>query len=900
MSSPYQGSDGKQPAASEASPNSPGNNRNVVRHVKPPDSPEEDEVMSSKSEIKIFSQPPDDIDVDDDKTEEDHENSSHPDTTSTEEGEVNEKEEMIKNPTTETKAKGNRESSPVDKKSGTGEEEAAEDEKEDDTEDDDDEHRSHDKMDDDMELEESGGDLVHGEEVHKTDAELLIDHQKIVDSDHKKTDGSDDVPIKEIQTTVSTPVVTAIRESFLSDSLTEEERRTRTRYIPAVEGMNALRKNEVKSDLLLARTLPGTVSSSKTSKNKQNQRDSPSDDVVMDDVDNDESEQAVSKETNKNPSLDDEVRKMIDLGHHIELVVPSAVFRPPPESSEADNDVKAGQVGTKRPAPFQVDSITAFSPPRLPESVSAKKKHRMARWQHNPAVMDVDLQIYHKTVQKQREALKHAEIEFQRVQVIDNHLRRHFLQHIKGLNEEMALISKDLGAEQLKCVKATEWYLPTSRSRGRNDEKTGMKAMKDMFHGLRRLDVELQSKREVLQLSSKDKLEQTAGVGGVSGDSFMEWRRSTDFKTSKLAAAWVVQNDNVVISSFGGVRGAVIHFFPYSPLDPTAEPPHDVFPKKKMPIDYSFGSGFSGARRNSPFGSKSSPPKKKIKAAAAAQDDQSAFGKMVAPRFAVRLPFGVGFFSVASVVSTEDPSTYTNEKLAERWKRLIETASSVAPTLDIETMFNKTADEVNAAVREYERSARGEEAREQPRTEDHLVKNMDDRRVVPLGSDMLPTAGARGALLEKASLAELNHCGSKLFYGAKGVLGNPENVGVTTEVRELEDQNQEYLNMQAKVLQLRNQLYRQRRIRYLNEKTYNSTKERASKVESLVTEMRTDLKILKARLDEEIRELGLSEETAERILSSYYSSLDVSENQSSRRRSLPPSDVEEVVEEVLE
>jgi hypothetical protein len=38
--------------------------------------------------------------------------------------------------------------------------------------------------------------------------------------------------------------------------------------------------------------------------------------------------------------------------------------------------------------------------------------------------------------------------------------------------------------------------------------------------------------------------------------------------------------------------------------------------------------------------------------------------------------------------------------------------------------------------------------------------------------------------------------------------------------------------------------------------------------------MRTDLKSLKGRLDDEIRELGISEEQAESILTSFYASLD--------------------------
>lgn len=66
-----------------------------------------------------------------------------------------------------------------------------------------------------------------------------------------------------------------IRESFLSDSLTEEERRTRTRYLPQVTGMHALRKHEIKGDLALARTLQpmaGTATSTGSSNNKSSRK----------------------------------------------------------------------------------------------------------------------------------------------------------------------------------------------------------------------------------------------------------------------------------------------------------------------------------------------------------------------------------------------------------------------------------------------------------------------------------------------------------------------------------------------------------------------------------------------------------------------------------------------------
>ena len=87
-------------------------------------------------------------------------------------------------------------------------------------------------------------------------------------------------------------------------------------------------------------------------------------------------------------------------------------------------------------------------------------------------------------------------------------------------------------------------------------------------------------------------------------------------------------------------------------------------------------------------------------------------------------------------------------------------------------------------------------------------------------------------------------------------------------MKEFEDDRQKSYVLQAKVLHLRNQLYRQRRIRTLNERTFAATRDRSTRVESLVAEMRTDLKSLRNRLDEELVELGIDHERAEGILKS--------------------------------
>ena len=71
--------------------------------------------------------------------------------------------------------------------------------------------------------------------------------------------------------------------------------------------------------------------------------------------------------------------------------------------------------------------------------------------------------------------------------------------------------------------------------------------------------------------------------------------------------------------------------------------------------------------------------------------------------------------------------------------------------------------------------------------------------------------------------------------------------------------------MRASVLQLKNKLYRQRRIGILNKRTTNSMNDRYLRAEELVSEMRADLKSLKRRLGDELKELGITETMANQI-----------------------------------
>jgi hypothetical protein len=71
-----------------------------------------------------------------------------------------------------------------------------------------------------------------------------------------------------------------------------------------------------------------------------------------------------------------------------------------------------------------------------------------------------------------------------------------------------------------------------------------------------------------------------------------------------------------------------------------------------------------------------------------------------------------------------------------------------------------------------------------------------------------------------------------------------------------ESRQEEINTLKGKVLQLRNRLSRQKRLRGLNEHSLVAGKSRANKAEGLLLEMQMDLKNLKGRLQDELAELG--------------------------------------------
>lgn len=545
------------------------------------------------------------------------------------------------------------------------------------------------------------------------------------------------------------PAPSAAPTSFL-ESLSEEDRRTRTRFLPDVDGFHALYKSEIKSDLALARSvvssagITSTLSSTRRLKGKRAQKDEDQTDV-------DDEEATV-------PSEDERISDIVRVGGSVieldnkKFPVPSSVFIAP---TNGDIDGIEGPVplswkkskGQAR-SPYVVESLAAFNPPRPPESVGAKKKHRMLRWERRPQDIEVDLANYKKTVQRTREELRNAEKERERIQTFGAILRMHYLDHLELLNEESVQLNEELSSIQKECVSAAD--LLTSRTRSRGAGK-GSYLMRDVITVLKSRGAELAEKGTSAS-ASEEPGNAVPGIGGVTSFGFTDWDRTNEVPVQKVASGWTLPGDRVT-TPYGD--GVVLHVYRPSVLNVKETPPIDVRPKPaprttpvngdkmngekvaipEQPSDsetapkiaHGFGSseqdsdvvmknaesapkeavGQPEAPKEAPMGpgevkTSESPDSIKLKegdrsdgsdqptpeksASSEQVEIEYHMDQILSPRVCVRLQFGVGFFHVSAVKSKENPSSFSDAMLASRWKQMIEAASMVESFLDVAGM----------------------------------------------------------------------------------------------------------------------------------------------------------------------------------------------------------------------
>ncbi|KAL3911529.1 MAG: hypothetical protein SGILL_007245 [Bacillariaceae sp.] len=640
--------------------------------------------------------------------------------------------------------------------------------------------------------------------------------------------------------------------SFL-ESLSEEERRTRTRIIPEVDGMHALRKHEVKDDLALARSLP-TIATSASNVQTRTIRlaggGRKKDAMVIDGED-----AAMLIQDNRTVTIPLPTS---------DITVPSDAFVAPEGVIVGDAEgTVAVKESSKKDAsvssPSVVESVTAFNPPRPPESVGPKKKHRVIRWERRPEDIEVDMKNYRRTVQRTREELEKSEAEYERMETIDAHLRRHFLNHLELMNDEYKRLHDEMQVEVQQLMKESETVV--SRTRSRNLTKVSV-VMRDVLNSMKdatpMTDGSPPSAEEIPSTTPP-------GVGGLNVEAFTDWDRFTTIDPMKPSISWLVPGQKVSTPYGEGVVEAVFAPEQPQPGSPDLEAdgaatqaPPQASPEKNG--EFQKNSKKAGGVQAVDVPSKISP-------------EQSKYQALKPTRVSVKMPYGVGIFGLESILSMESPAKYTDSELAKRWKGMAESALQVGPIIDFPGMASTLEKPAESDVNEDSMAMDIDDA-----AKSNVASSGSDveeeENFVPMGASLFPTKAGRGNYLDKMNIVDVEKGLQDAFYNGFGVLGDKKNPGVTKEIRSWEDDEQEYLTLRASALQLKNILYRQRRIRLLNERTSGSMNDRYQRAEELVSEMRSDLKSLKHRLEEELTELGITEETAVHIFSRYYKDQD--------------------------
>jgi len=630
--------------------------------------------------------------------------------------------------------------------------------------------------------------------------------------------------------------------SFLDDAMTEEERRTRTRYIPGVDGMNMLRKNEIKDDLSLASSLPSILSPSGLLQTRTERLGSASGrgNNAMN-VDGDES----------TLTLNDESTTIIELPSS-NLTIPSDTFVAPKGVivGDTDNNIEVKEFEPIVPSPSEVESVMSFNPPRPPESVGGKKKHRMIRWERRPEDIEVDMKNYRRTVQRTRQELQKSETEYERLEMIDAHLRHHFLNHSQLLEKEYNHLQDKLDVEVENLLNESD--LVGSRTRSRNLTRVDV-VMRDVLTMLTRNE-QKDDLMDGLVTEDSASSDVFVGMGGLNNQAFTDWERTTKLEPMRPCVSWIEPGQRVT-TLYG--EGTVVEVFP--PESPTA---NDNAGTSES------GQGIKSHLKKGPKNSN------EIIGANLDQDyNKIKYDPLLPFRVKVRLGYGVGIFVANSIIKIESSAHFTDSKLAKRWKGMINSALEVGPCIDLQGLVPSFENSVQGFSSNSEKGIKESLSTEvgvrSMNVTSNAMRNSNDD-FLTVGASLVPTKFGRGNFLHDMNISDIEETLQHVLYNGHGVLGRKSNPGVTHDFRKWEDDEQEYLNLRASVLQLRNALYRQRRIRVLNERTTTSMNDRYLRAEELVSEMRSDLKSLKRRLGDELKELGITDGTANKILFQFY------------------------------
>ena len=617
------------------------------------------------------------------------------------------------------------------------------------------------------------------EQHYSTRGRNLSKESEVQETEREKREfEAEEPPVKEPKES-SAPTT-----SFL-DALGEDEKRIRTRFLPSVSGMHSLHKTEVKQDLALSRSIMSSSGLSSLSRRTRGKRGSGStrDDDAMD-VDE---EEGVGQSEDERASEYSSVRLE-------NITIPSRAFVAPPDTSATENgdggggDVFRRKLNHSSKSPHMVESITTFNPPRPPESVGPKKKHRMLRWENRPQDVDIDLINYKKTVQKAREEQRNARNERERIEGAASLLRTHFLSHLQALNMEGSKLNEELSTILQDCVAAAD--LLTSRTRSRGVGK-GSYVMKEVLAVLKLREVNGEDKAPATPVVPSNG--HASGFGGVNFQSFQDWDRSTVFEPCDLANSWILPGDEVD-TPLG--RATVVELLP-SQLVEEGKPPTTVSvgpstqaaSKSAQTPVHGFGSATSSPTKapltNGNNSAKTNGVSKVSEVKSTAElsttsprpSTKDNVKHVLPPRVCVKLSFGKGFFPLNVIKPLVDTASLSFSELAARWKTMTESALSVSHCVDTAAMNalpfeRKNKDGNDNATDEVMGEQTGDAIMEDANAPAEKSKSaMKPDRFIPFGSSMIPTASGRGTLLMTPPSQLLEKEMHDVVFSGGGVLG---------------------------------------------------------------------------------------------------------------------------------
>mmetsp|Transcript_5767 Transcript_5767/g.12207 ORF Transcript_5767/g.12207 Transcript_5767/m.12207 type:complete len:852 (-) Transcript_5767:1139-3694(-) len=627
------------------------------------------------------------------------------------------------------------------------------------------------------------------------------------------------------------------------ESLTEEERRTRTRFLPDIDGFSMLTKVECKSDLKAARSLTY----------KSNRKDGPTDSGTGLD---DDTSKSVLRRGPFVPPLDEEM-------------IGSSVYDDENADKKDDGNTSGksdeckirGRNGLNLMAPFMVESMTAFNPLRPPESGGTSKKRRLNRWEKHPAEIDTDLETYKCTVEQTRKELRRCEAEREKVEAVGQVLKCHFLQHIKLLRQENSVL--DFEMKKIQSIHANEADLISTRRRRGN-------AVKDAIMVLKSYGDKIRDKKGVFPVSCTEGFNFEgnnirSGIGGIA--PYIEAGTQQETPLNGVANGWIIPGNKVRTPYGCGVVIEVVE----ATLIKDYEGDGDLV-RSMESVFVNIGDSLQSIDKNS--------------------GDQSYSIQIIPSRFVVQLPFGIAYMMSSELELDEDPSTYSDAQLCARWRAMAKTALSTSGYIDSMAMRNFLSDEgydeisdgpseqliAKLASNVPEKENGIESSSQNTRTssiesiDDHGVVNASTEsgkhRLLKFGDTLLPTPGGRGAPASDLPIGLLTHEIDKkvdTIFTKKGFLASDSALVTPEGFCEWENERIELYEYKAKLMQLQNTLRRQIEYRTQNEKLINGMGNNYERLVGMCEDLQADLQRIKESNRQDLREHGITDTEAYNI-----------------------------------